>query len=136
MTFITIRKANMWTPAYYKLTNVFSPPYVTTNDILNYYTTIHEFYIEDEICEMNIDLDLSDSNKSMQTSSDDNSNENDKMSVDINVNSDKEIQEKLKEIYYQINSVVNGSFTLNYGDIIEFPTGQMYFYHTSCIKIN
>jgi hypothetical protein len=65
----------------------------------------------------------------MQISSD----ENDKMSVDTNVN--EKMQEKLEKLYYQINSVVNG-FSLTHGDIIEFPNGQMYFYHTPCIRIN
>jgi hypothetical protein len=129
MSFITIRKPSMWTPSYYKLTNVFNPPHVTVNDVMNYYTIVHEFYIEDESCEMVVDSENSESNTSMQISSD----ENDKMSVDTNAN-DK-MQEKLVKIYYQINSVVNG-FTLNFGDIVEFPNGQMYFYHTPCIKIN
>ena len=145
MSFITIRKPSMWTPPYYKLTNIFSPPFMTTDDILNYYTTQHEFYIQDEDdvntnvdmnvdmnIDTNVDSDLSESNKSMQTSSDEMS-ENDKMSVDTSVS--YEIQEKLKEIYNKINSVKNG-FTLNYGDIVELPTGQMYFYHTPCIRIN
>lgn len=129
MSIITIRKPSMYTPTYYKLTNVFSPPYITVNDVMNYYTTLHEFYIEDESCEMIVDSENSESNSSMQISSD----ENDIMSVDTNVN--EKMQEKLVKIYYQINSVVNG-FTLNYGDIVEFPNGQMYFYHTPCIKIN
>jgi hypothetical protein len=119
----------MWTPSYYKLTNVFNPPRVTVNDVMNYYTIVHEFYIEDENYEMNVDSENSESNASMQISSD----ENDKMSVDINVN-DK-MQEKLEKLYYQINSVVNG-FSLKHGDIVEFPNEQMYFYHNPCIRIN
>ncbi len=129
MSIISIRKPSMWTPSYYKLTNVFNPPHVTVNDIMNYYNIVHEFYIEDEICEMNVDSENSESNTSMQISSD----ENDKMSVDTNVN--EKMQEKLEKLYYQINSVVNG-FSLTHGDIIEFPNGQMYFYHTPCIRIN
>ncbi len=137
MSFVLIRKPSMWTPSYYKLSNVFNPPHITVRDVMDYYTIVYEFYIEDDFCEMNIDSDLSESNKSMQTSSD----ENDKMIIDTVNNSDKfnndEImQKKLKEIYYQVNSVVNASFLLTYGDIIEFPTGQMYFYHIPCIKIN
>ena len=139
MSIITIRKANLRTPSYYKLTNVFNPPHITVNDVLTYYNIYHEFYIEDDIyydthdniydnadednCDMNIDSDSNKSNISnisMQISSD----------GDINIE-----QEKLEKIYYQINSVVNG-FTLNHGDIIEFPNGQMYFYHNPCIRIN
>ncbi len=130
MSFLKIRKPSMWTPSYYKLTNVFNPPHMTVNDVMNYYNILHEFYIEDESCEMIVDSENSESNTSMQISSD----ENDKMSVDTNAN-DK-MQEKLVKIYYQINSVQNGSFTLNHGDIVEFPNGQMYFYHTPCIRIN
>lgn len=130
MPIITIRKPNMNTPSYYILYNVFNPPHITIDDVNMYYSNTHIFYIEDEICEMNIDSDISDSNNSMKVSSE----ESNKMSIDGD-NNDEQIQEKIKDIYYKINSVQN-SFTFNYGDIIEFPNGIMYFYHTPCIKIN
>ncbi len=146
MCFITIRKANAWTPSYYILTNVFNPPHITVNDVNDYYTITYKFYLRDEFYEMSVDSDLSESNKSMQISSDENDkmsvdncnddNDNDNIIVDNNDNNDNEIQERLKNIYYQINSVVNGSFTLNHGDIIEFPSGEMYFYNIPCIRIN
>ncbi len=130
MPFITIRKPNIYTPSYYVLTNSFSPPNITVDEVNTYYTTTHMYYIKEDITMMDIDSDKSESNKSMQISE-----ESDKMSVDTTDSEANRVQEKLKDIYYQINSVQN-SFTLNYGDIVEFPNGKMYFYHTPCIKIN
>ena len=120
MTFITIRKPNTYTPSYYVLTNVFNPPHITVDEVNTYYTTLHMFYIKDDMM-MDIDSDKSE--------------QSDIMSVDTTDSEANRVQEKLKDIYYRINSVEN-CFTLNYGDIVEFPNGKMYFYHTPCIKIN
>ncbi len=125
MMLITIRKPCLSTPSYYKLTNVFNPPHITIDDIMNYYNIIHTFYIQDDELDINNDEMVIDSDKS---------NENNIMNVDIYENNNH-TQEKLKQIYYRINSVQNG-FPLNFGDIIEFPDNTMYFYHIPCIRIN